>query len=198
MSLELVNTLATFGTFLVIAATATAALVQLRHARGSNQIAALDELRAVFQSREFTEAYGVMQKQGIKLIEDPVFRYQWAHPAARTDQFGDNIKQMLLVGNYFEDFGALLVAGLLDWELSCRIYSSDVINAWDRLQPLVAVGRRDRGNAVWENFEYAAMLSKKWVEAHPDGAYPRGAPRLQIKDEFLEADRQYATSLAPA
>lgn len=36
MSLELVNTFATLGTFLVIAATATAAIVQLRHARGSN------------------------------------------------------------------------------------------------------------------------------------------------------------------
>jgi hypothetical protein len=45
MSLQLVNTLATFGTFVVIAATAIAAIVQLRHARSSNHIAALNELR---------------------------------------------------------------------------------------------------------------------------------------------------------
>jgi hypothetical protein len=45
MSLELVNTLATFGTFLVIAGTAIAAIVQLRHARSSNQIEAFAELR---------------------------------------------------------------------------------------------------------------------------------------------------------
>ena len=44
MSLELVNTLATLGTFLVIGATATAAIIQLRHMRGSNQIVALNEL----------------------------------------------------------------------------------------------------------------------------------------------------------
>jgi len=43
MSLELVNTLASIGTLLVIAATAIAALAQLRHSRGSNQIIALTE-----------------------------------------------------------------------------------------------------------------------------------------------------------
>ena len=51
MSLQLVNTLATFGTFLVIAGTAIAALVQLRHARGSNQIAALTSYATAIQSR---------------------------------------------------------------------------------------------------------------------------------------------------
>ena len=45
MSTELVNTFATLGTFVVIAATAIAAIVQLRHMRGSNQIVALNELR---------------------------------------------------------------------------------------------------------------------------------------------------------
>jgi hypothetical protein len=44
MSLELVNTLATFWTFLVIAATALAAMVQLRHMRSSNQITVLSNL----------------------------------------------------------------------------------------------------------------------------------------------------------
>ena len=53
MSLELVNTLATFGTFVVIAATAIAAIVQLRHARSSNQIAALNELRETMETPEF-------------------------------------------------------------------------------------------------------------------------------------------------
>jgi hypothetical protein len=50
MSLELVNTLATFGAFVVIAATAIAAIVQLRHARSSNHIAALNELRETMES----------------------------------------------------------------------------------------------------------------------------------------------------
>jgi uncharacterized membrane protein (DUF2068 family) len=56
MSLELVNSLATFGTFLVIAGTAIAAIVQLRHARSSNQIAALNELRELQDKPEFRAA----------------------------------------------------------------------------------------------------------------------------------------------
>lgn len=42
------------------------------------------------------------------------------------------------------------------------------------------------------------MLSKNWMKNHPDGNYPRNAPRLELNDEWLEADKQYAASLAPA
>jgi 23S rRNA G2069 N7-methylase RlmK/C1962 C5-methylase RlmI len=51
MTLEFLNTFASFGTFAVIAATAIAALVQLRHARSSNQIAAMNELQEVYQKQ---------------------------------------------------------------------------------------------------------------------------------------------------
>ena len=197
MSLELVNTLATFGTFLVIAGTAIAALVQLRHARGSNQIAALDELRAVFQSREFSEAQGLISTGLSELVKNPAFRYQWLNRAARTDEFRDAIEHIRLVGNYYEDVGALMIAGLLDRELTCTIYSNEVADAWDELQPLIAMSRRRVPNG-WENFEYAAMLSKNWMKTHPDGNYPYNAPRLAVNDVWLDADRQYAASLAPA
>jgi len=50
MTLQLVNTIAMLGTFLVIGATAVAAIVQLRHARCSNHIAALNELRETIES----------------------------------------------------------------------------------------------------------------------------------------------------
>jgi hypothetical protein len=198
MSLELVNTLATFGTFIVIAATAIAALVQLRHARGSNQIAALDELRTVFQSREFSEAQGFLDTKLGELVKNPAFRYQFAHRGFRTDEFRDSIEHVRLVGNYFEDVGALILAGLLDGDLTCMIYCGDVTRAWDQMLPLTAISRREISTHIWENFEYVAMLSKKWLDVHRDGAYPRSAPRLPIVDEWLEADKQYAASLAPA
>lgn len=198
MSLELMNSFATFGTFLVIAGTAIAALVQLRHARGSNQIAALDELREAFQSREFAEAQAFVDTSLDELVEDPAFRYQWANRAARTEQFLAQIQSIRLVGNYFEDVGALILAGLLDPDLAIPIYGTDVVRAWDRLESVTAIGRREGGNAIWENFEYAAMLCKTWMATHPEGGYPRSAPRLPLKDQFLEADKQYAASLALA
>jgi hypothetical protein len=53
MSAEWVTAIGTIGTFVVIAASAVAALVQLRHMRGSNQIAALNELRETMESESF-------------------------------------------------------------------------------------------------------------------------------------------------
>ena len=56
MSLELWNTIGTVGTFVVIATTAIAAIVQLRHMRSSDQIAALNELRETIESEHYQAA----------------------------------------------------------------------------------------------------------------------------------------------
>lgn len=198
MPLEFWNTFGTLGTFVVIAATAVAALIQLRHARSGNQIAALTELRDAFQSREFSEARAFIETKLPELVNNPEFRYQYANRAARTDEFFEQINHARLIGNYFEDMGALIVAGLIDRDLVAIIYSSDVTGAWERLEPLVAIGRRSVGDALWENFEYAAMVSQRWIDAHPNGGYPSGAPRLPAHDLWLEADRAYVASRAPA
>ena len=41
-------------------------------------------------------------------------------------------------------------------------------------------------------------LAQDWIAAHPKGTYPAGVRRIDLKDEWLEADKQYAASLAPA
>ena len=54
MSLELVNTFGTLLTVAIIAATAIAAMIQLRHLRAGNQINSLLMLGEQFESREFS------------------------------------------------------------------------------------------------------------------------------------------------
>jgi hypothetical protein len=196
MSLELVNTLATFGTFLVIAGTAIAALVQLRHARGSNQIAALNELRGVLETREFSDATSFLDTRLEELVKNPAFRYQWENRDKRTEEFREEVERIRLVGNAFEDLGALIAAGLLDWELTSMIYAFQATRAWEQLRPLTAITRRNAPQ-IWVYFEYAAMLSKQWIDGHPEGGYPRGAERLELQDEWLDADKQYTASLVP-
>jgi len=75
MSLELVNTFATLGTFLVIGATAVAAIIQLRHARSSNQIATLNELRETSISEELRAALHFVHTELPVKLRDPAFRY---------------------------------------------------------------------------------------------------------------------------
>ncbi|MFZ0031121.1 MAG: hypothetical protein WAK84_04530 [Candidatus Cybelea sp.] len=41
------------------------------------------------------------------------------------------------------------------------------------------------------------MLAQDWIAARPKGTYPAGVRRIDLKDEWLEADRLYAASLAP-
>ena len=88
MSVELVNTIATLGTFVVIAATAIAAIVQLRHMRGSNQITALNKLRETMETPDFQAASHFVASELPAKLRDPAFRYQVVHRFARTDANG--------------------------------------------------------------------------------------------------------------
>jgi hypothetical protein len=198
MSLELVNTLATFGTFLVIAATAIAAVVQLRHARSSNHIAALNELRETTETPQFQAADHFVDTQLSAMLRDPAFRHQYAAPSVRTDEMRPLIAKANAIGNFYEGMGVLVKTGLVDRELVLQMWCDVVTTNWNSLAPLAAISRRRAGDAIWENFEYLTVLAQDWQAVHPKGTYPAGMRRLELKDEWLEADKQYASSLAPA
>jgi Domain of unknown function (DUF4760) len=197
MSLELVNSLATFGTFLVIAATALAAMIQLRHARSSNHIAALNELRETQETPHFQAALQTLTELHAKLL-DPQFRYEVGDLRARTDETRSFFTKLNSIGNYYEGMGVLVKTGLVDANLVLEMWCSQAVQNWKRLEPVTAILRRHGGDGLWENFEYLATLAQDWIAAHPSGTYPRGRRRIAIKDEWLEADTQYAASLAPA
>jgi Domain of unknown function (DUF4760) len=198
MSLELVNTLATFGTFLVIAATAIAAVVQLRHARSSNHIAALNEIRETMESADFSSAEQFVMMDLSGKLQDSAFRYQLVPGAKRSDESRALLTKINKVGNFYESMGMLAKAGLVDTNLVVEMWSGVVVGAWDKLAPFIALRRRSDGDALLENFEYLTVLAQDWIAAHPKGTYPAGMRRIGLKDEYLEADNQYAASLAPA
>jgi hypothetical protein len=109
------------------------------------------------------------------------------------------IQKTVTVGNYFESLGVLVKLGLIDRDLALEMWSWNSVLAWERLAPLTAIGRRESDDtALWEHFEYMVVLSQDWFSAHPKGTYPAGVRRIGLKDEWLEADKQYAASLAPA
>jgi hypothetical protein len=198
MSLELVNTFATLGTFSVIAATAIAAIVQLRHMRGSNQIVALNELRETTETAEFRAAQLFVQTELSSKLRDPAFRYQVANAAARTEENKSLIAKAMMIGNFYEGMGVLVKNGLVEAELAIAMWWWLATNFWEILSPFTAIARRVRGATGWENFEYLTVLSQDWAAAHPEGSYPARKRRLVVKDEWREADRQYEASLARA
>ncbi len=74
MSAEWVTAIASLGTFVVIAASAAAALLQLRHMRGGNQIAALNEIREALESERFEVATGYVMREFQTRMDEPAMR----------------------------------------------------------------------------------------------------------------------------
>jgi hypothetical protein len=198
MSLELLNSFATIGTFLVITATALVAIVQLRQLRGSNMIAALYKVRETSESQELRDAQHFVFTELDEKMKDPAFRYQMARRAARTNENRESIAKIIMVGNFWESVGTLVKTGLLDKNLVFEAWSGHVVDDWNKLAPATALWRRMRGSASMENFEYLTVLSQDYEAAHPTGTYPTGMRRIDLKDDWLQADTQYAASIATA
>lgn len=196
MSLELVNTFATLGTFLVIAATAIAALVQLRHARSSNQIVALNELTETFHTLDISDAVHFTSVELPRLVDDPAFRYAILNPSKRTAADNATLAKVRTLGNFYESLGLLVRFDLLDQTLALNFWGNLVQSAWERLAPIITIYRRSQGSAIYENFEYLTVLAQDLAAARGESNYPSGLRRIELKDEWLEADRQYAASLA--
>jgi len=198
MTLELWNTFATFGTFVVIAATAIAALVQLRHARGSNQIAAITELQNAAETPLLVASEQFVKTELANKMKDPEFRYQIANVAARTPDNQVFIQRVGGICNHYEMVGLLVKRGLVDRDIALDLWCDLAVSIWNKIAPYVVISRESLGPAVSENFEYFIVLCHDWLGAHPAGAYPAGVRRVNLKNEWLEADRQYAASRASA
>jgi hypothetical protein len=183
MSAEWVTAIATLGTFLVIAASASAALIQLRHMRGSNQIAALTEFRETMEGDKFQTAQIFVSFELPKRLKDPVERVN----ATRLPPTGE-YTAITTVANMFEALGGLVKSGVIDRDVACDVVALIVVRNWDAMLPVTTYVRRKlRAPALWENFEYLALLSKRFIETHPAGAYPRGEPRLPEDDSLIRA-----------
>ncbi len=174
MSAEWVTAIATLGTFVVIAASAIAALLQLRHMRGSNQIVALTECRETLESETFQEARHFVLIALPEILKDPNIRETLAAPV-----FPKELRPVAYVANFFESMGAFVRFNIIDRTIACDLWCSVVLSSWEALLPVTRIRRRfDPG--TWENFEYLAVLSKQFIERCPT-SYPRGMPRMNLE-----------------
>jgi hypothetical protein len=178
MSFEVWSLAASAGTFLVIAATAIAAIIQLRHMRSSNQVTALSKLEEMWDDPELIKARRRVSEQLDERLGDPEFR-----AALRADTSSDELVHCLnSVCNFYETMGVYVKHGLADVDVVCDFWSSIVIQTWSRLSPAIAEVRQSSlGDRVWENFEYMVIVAQRFAEEHPNGTLPRGTPRLPLE-----------------
>lgn len=187
MSAEWVAAIATAGTFVVIAASAIAALMQLRHMRGSNQIVALTECRETLESPDFREAQRFVSYELPERLRDNREILRIAKPQS---QFEGEYQAIDTVANFFESLGEFVKHRIIDPHLACDMWSYVVLRNWKSLLPIITFVREDLGEpGVWENFEYLAMLSMKYREHSRAGSYPRKFPRMPSDRSFIDAVR---------
>ncbi len=175
MSAEWVTAVATAGTFVVIAASALAALLQLRHTRGSNQIIALTECREKLESKEFQDARMFIIKEMPRLLEDST-----VVEALRGPYFPDQLRQISYVANFFESMGAFVRFRIIDRRIACDLWCSVVLLMWEAILPVTRV-RRELDPGIWENFEYLAVLSEDFARRHPT-SFPEGMRRMPLRE----------------
>ena len=184
MTIEVWATVASIGTFVVIAATAIVAFVQLRHARAGNQIAAILQISDGIDSERTQEARRFVRDELGPRLHDAEFRRQLSEspvgPAARP---------LILLGNHYERLGTFVKRGIIDEDLACDLWSAQAEGDWEHMAPAIAIVRRTQGDSVFENFEYLADAGERWTARHPHGSYQKSRPRRAIQDEWLEEDR---------
>ena len=183
MSLEVWSTVASIGTFVVIAATAIAALVQLRHMRSGNQIAVYAHLEEQYDSDVVRASFRFIIKELPVRMKDPTFRRALSGPS-----IGEEARPILPLMNVYGDMGTMVKHGYIDKDFVLENYGGQILGAWDALAGVVPIIRRAQGPGVWLNFEYLASLAKQMMDEGRYDLYPRGVPRMALDTTWLDAD----------
>lgn len=175
MSAEWVTAIATAGTFTVIAASALAAVLQLRHMRSGNQIAAYNECRETMESAEFRVALEFIRSELPARFDTP-----GTVEAIVARGLSGEFTGVRMVANLFESMGLFVKSGMMEERIACELWSGIVLDCWERLRPLTAAVRK-RNAGIWINFEYMAAISQQYNERYPAGEYPRGVARMSLE-----------------
>ena len=87
-----------------------------------------------------------------------------------------------LLGNAYEELGILVKQGIVDKELFLDRYCWVISANWKQVVKAVADARADAGQpAIWESFEYLAVLSDDWLRDHAS-TYPIGLRRMPLPE----------------
>ena len=190
MSLELLNTFGTLTTVAIIAATAIAALVQLRHLRAGNQISAMLSIGNQFADKEFRDGLFIVLQKLRSAMADPAYRsYLVAVIRSQgvptvTQEHRDIADAARLVGNSYEELGILVKNGIVDRKIFLDRYCVVILRVWRCMEPVVAWTREVVGSdAIWENFEYLAVISEDFIRDNVSN-YPKGVRRLQLRNPW--------------
>lgn len=184
--------MASVATTIVIAATAIAAMVQLRHMRAANSIQAILSFREMLEDDVHRDAANILRSGDMaRALEDPAFReylYRMANKlpvnAPPEERYVKLHQASIAVGNSFELIGGMVRNQVVTPEIFLPNYWWVVNNHWSNLESFIAMMREYQSSpGLYVDFEYLTVLSRKWGEKHPD-SYAPGVPRIEMKNKY--------------
>ncbi len=191
MSPEAITAVSSALTAIVIAATAAAAVVQLRHMRSGNLIEAILSFRAMLEDDEHRKANRLLRGGDLaRELEDPQFRryiYRISKklPVEKAPQrYIDLVEAAIALGNSFELIGGMVRNRVVAPGIFLANYWWVVTNTWERMKEYIAMARQYTGNdSLFEDFEYLTVISLEWAKRHPD-SYARGVARMPLVNPY--------------
>ena len=185
MNWEEISAISTFITMIVIAASAIAAVIQLRHMRAGNAISGFLGFMDEWSSPHAREVANYVFSDAMQdKLADPAYHDELLttpivdrlrHPEFEYLDFWESIGMFLKLGYFAED--AVMESG-----------GSVAIRAWDTLMPAIAIARQQRGPQLYDNFEYLASRAKMWEDKHPYGPFPNNTPHLPVSEPGTSVD----------
>ncbi|HEY8322801.1 MAG TPA: hypothetical protein VIG46_13505 [Candidatus Baltobacteraceae bacterium] len=181
MSLDGWNTVAAMGTFLVILATAIAAIVQLRHLQRGNWLAVQLKILEMWNSEAIQEPYNYIKTVLPEKLKDPAYRAELEYgPIDRS------VHREMVMLDWNAQLGLLLEKGALD-DTFLQFYQPAVVVCWKQLAPVLALIRRQRDIHGIEHFDYLVARMTALAEKPPRDIFAR-LTRPRMTDEWLAID----------
>ena len=146
-------------TTLVIAATAIAAVVQIRQLKLATQLEGFLALHREYGSPEMYIAREYVANELPKRLLDQKYRDELEGGAAFSGTHPE-----LVVGNFWEKVGTLVSTGLLAPNLYLETGAYRVIEAWDQLGDVIAL-RRKKEPLQWAGFDHIVRLSREYLDS---------------------------------
>ncbi|HEY4432977.1 MAG TPA: hypothetical protein VGM99_01130 [Candidatus Cybelea sp.] len=134
MTWESVIALATVAQVLLLGAAAAVALVQMRHLRRQNDLAAFLEMMKVYNSPELRRARAFVTDELEERLRDPEFRHEIVEGRGSAEHHPERV-----VLTSFATAG--LMSRLVTWDLIVRFYLNMAPSFWTRLLPVIALMR---------------------------------------------------------
>ena len=158
MNLDALNTFAAMGAFVVIAATAVAAIAQLRHLQRGNWLAVQLKILEMWNSETIQEPYNYIKTVLPEKLKDPAYRADLEYgPIDRAVH-----REMVMI-DWNAHLGLMLEKGALD-ETFLQLFQPAIVNCWAQLAPVLAIIRRRRDEHGIEHFDYLVARSMALAE----------------------------------